>query len=198
MTPKITWVNHASYRFDHGNIRMITDPWLFGSAFDDGWDLLTESAFTPERFADITHIWFSHEHPDHFAPQVLAKIPEDIRSNIVAFFQHTSDKRVASFLDKLGFKVVELPHRRPYKLSDDVTITCGKMQGIDSWLLTEVDGLKILNLNDCIVDSRRKSLSIKRTTGDVDVLMTQFAYANWEGNPEETGLRQAAAPVLPC
>ena len=34
----ITFVNHASVIFSHKNIRLITDPWLFGSASNNGWE----------------------------------------------------------------------------------------------------------------------------------------------------------------
>ena len=71
----ITFVNHASIIISHENIRLITDPWLFGSAFNNGWTLLSESKFRTQDFQNITHIWFSHEHPDHFHPFVLKSIP---------------------------------------------------------------------------------------------------------------------------
>ena len=44
----IEWVNHASYIVQYKNIRMIADPWLFGSSFNDGWDLLVDSKFQIE------------------------------------------------------------------------------------------------------------------------------------------------------
>ena len=77
----ITFVNHASIIISHENIRLITDPWLFGSAFNNGWTLLSESKFRTQDFQNITHIWFSHEHPDHFHPFVLKSIPENFRKN---------------------------------------------------------------------------------------------------------------------
>ena len=91
----ITFVNHASVIFSHKDIRLMTDPWLFGSAFNNGWELLSKSKFQLDDFAKITHIWFSHEHPDHFHPGVLSKIPEDLRKKITILFQDTLDHRVA-------------------------------------------------------------------------------------------------------
>ena len=76
MNSFITFVNHASVIFSHKNIRLMTDPWIFGNAFNNGWSLLSESKFTIEDFDKITHIWFSHEHPDHFHPLVLKTIIE--------------------------------------------------------------------------------------------------------------------------
>ena len=189
----IEWVNHASYIFQYKNSRIIADPWLFGSSFNDGWDLLIETQFKVEDFKDITHIWFSHEHPDHFAPQVLGKIDEKIRKNITVLFQETTDKRVVNFCKKLSFKVKELPHRTKVVIEDDFSITCGKMVGIDSWLLYETESFKLLNINDCVINNKKLCESVKRSTGNIDVLMSQFSYANWKGNPDDKEIRERSA-----
>lgn len=189
---RLIWVNHASYILESGDIRIITDPWLYGSAFDDGWKLLCDSTLSVDNFDDITHIWFSHEHPDHFSPPVLLAIPEPIRARITVLFQSTRDRRVAKFCQKLGFIVKELGNRVPYQLSNELTLTCGKVRPIDSWLLVETPHLRILNLNDCIVDNETKAQSIKKTVGKIDVLLTQFAYAQWVGNPGERLIMEEA------
>ena len=189
------WVNHASYIVKCQDICLITDPWLFGSAFDDGWDLLVETKFELEEFKNITHIWFSHEHPDHFSPTVLKKIPEEIRRDITVLFQETIDKRVFNFCKGLSFNVIELLNKRKYYLNKNFSVICGKLkdEDIDSWLLTEINGIKILNLNDCCFDSIRKCDSIKHITKKVDILLTQFSYANWAGNPQDVEIRKSAA-----
>ena len=89
----VTFVNHASVIFSYKNIRLITDPWIFGNAFNNGWSLLSESKFTIEDFDKITHIWFSHEHPDHFHPLVLKTIPENFRKknhSIISIYSRSS------------------------------------------------------------------------------------------------------------
>jgi UDP-MurNAc hydroxylase len=65
----IGFVNHASLIITSGNVRLISDLWLEGRVFHEGWDLIAKSVMTFEDFKDITHIWFSHEHPDHFSRQ---------------------------------------------------------------------------------------------------------------------------------
>ena len=40
--PIIIFLNHASFIIDFNNIRILVDPYLFGSAFNNGWNLLTE------------------------------------------------------------------------------------------------------------------------------------------------------------
>ncbi|MCB0105300.1 MAG: hypothetical protein KDE53_05315, partial [Caldilineaceae bacterium] len=63
----------------------------------------------------------------------------------------------------------------------------------DSWLLIETDQGKILNANDCVVDGEGIAQEIAKHTGAVDLLLTQFSYANWIGNPEDVDERKAAA-----
>ncbi len=186
--PLIKWVNHASYIIEYRGVRLISDPWLFGSAFDNGWELLCDSAMNISDFSNITHIWFSHEHPDHFSPPLLAKIPKEVREGIVVLFQETKDRRVVNFCKKLGFSVLELKNRTSLTLAEGVKITCGKCPPIDSWILVELDDFKILNLNDCIVNNDYLLNCIYSMTGEVDLLMTQFAYAQWGGNPDEKDL----------
>lgn len=88
----IEFVNHASLIITSGNVRMISDPWLEGRVFHEGWDLIAKSVMTFEDFKDITHIWFSHEHPDHFFPDNLKKISPEHRRSIEVLFQETRQK----------------------------------------------------------------------------------------------------------
>ena len=76
------FVNHASYIIEFNGKKIITDPWLEYRVFNEGWQLLSDSKCTYEKFKDIDYIWFSHEHPDHFMPRVIKKIPKSYKSNI--------------------------------------------------------------------------------------------------------------------
>ena len=182
----ITFVNHASVIFSHKNIRLITDPWLFGPAFNNGWKLLSPSKFDISDFDNITHIWFSHEHPDHFNIQVLNAIPENIRKKITILFQNTLDHRVAKKCEQLNFKqVIEMKPTEYISLNDEFKIKCVPNGTYDSWFYAKIGDKKILNINDCMVDSNSQSKIVKKMIGDVDILLTQFGYASWVGNPED-------------
>jgi UDP-MurNAc hydroxylase len=189
----IEFVNHASFILKKDNVQMMCDPWLFGSAFNFGWDLLIESKFDFNRFQDINYIWFSHEHPDHFSPIVLKKINEEHRKNITILYQETEDKKVVNFCKTLGFKTLELPDYQTITLTEGFDIMCAKVPFFDSWIFCTIDGVKVLNSNDCVVDGDAKVEMIKKYTGEVDVLFTQFSYAGWKGNKEDTHLRRKVA-----
>ena len=103
---KIKFVNHASFIIESGEVRLLCDPWTEGLAFNNGWALLSQ---TPPECIDynrLTHIWFSHEHPDHFSPGAIKAIPEAARRHITVLFQQTADQRVIDFCRKLNFKAL--------------------------------------------------------------------------------------------
>ncbi len=191
MTSEIHWINHAGYELRTGGLRIVHDPWLFGLAFDNGWALVADSVYKPEDFAGVDYIWFSHEHPDHFSPAVVKSIPEPIRKTITVLFQRTQDRRVAAFCEKAGFKLLELEDGVRTRLNDRVTVTCGQVIGRDSWFFVQSDDIAVFNANDCVgVDW---SQIAARLGQPVDVLLTQFSFANWVGNPGEHERMQAAA-----
>jgi UDP-MurNAc hydroxylase len=192
---KIKWVNHASFIVEYEDVKLICDPWLEGTAFNDGWALLSPTLFDYEEFKDITHIWFSHEHPDHFAPSVLKKIPAEYRKNIVVLYHQTLDKKVIKFCEDLGFKeVIELQSNVCLNLGRNISVLCEKIRNdADSWLCIKTPGFNLLNLNDCYFMAEKHASDIKQKIGSVDLLFCQFSYANWCGNRHAAHERREAA-----
>ena len=182
----IKWINHASYLLSYKNINLITDPWIEGRVFNESWCFVSETKFTYEDFKDVTHIWFSHEHPDHFFPPNLKKIPKEYAKNITILYQATKDQKVKKYCENLGFKtVIELFAYQEVELSDGIKILNAKMQNdADSWLFFKTDEFNVLNLNDCVFENTDEMADLKSKIGDVDVLFTQFSYASWVGNPD--------------
>ena len=52
---KVKFVNHASYMLYHDNICLITDPWIEGAAFYEGWSLIEPTKLKYSGFNEITH-----------------------------------------------------------------------------------------------------------------------------------------------
>ena len=192
-SPKITWVNHAGYVLSYNNINVLVDPWINGTSFNNGWNLLTESFFPKHLIDNIDYVWISHEHPDHFSPKNLNLLNKD---KIKVLFQKTKDKRVANFLKKKNFKVIEIDNYEKFSLSDKFKITIIKNDQIDSLSIFEVGDKKIINTNDCVLD-KIKLEKIKKNffIQNSDILFTQFSYASWIGNPKNKILRQEAVKV---
>ena len=66
---EIQFINHASLLVRCGSVSLLSDPEHPGDAFHKGWSLIhelqDEEIYT--LLSDVSHIWISHEHPDHFS-----------------------------------------------------------------------------------------------------------------------------------
>jgi UDP-MurNAc hydroxylase len=191
---KIKFVNHSSFIIEHEGISIISDPWLEGKIFNNGWDLMSKTKLTYDDFKDINYIWFSHEHPDHFYPPNLKLIPPEYKKTITVLFQETIDGRVANYCRKAGFKdVIELRKGVSFELSKTFSVLCEYFNEGDSWISYKVGNTTILNTNDCGIRNLSEGEEIKHKVGKVDILLTQFSYAYWAGNKDEIDYRKKVA-----
>ena len=190
---RIRFVNHASVIFEHGDTRLISDPWLYGTAFNDGWDLVCKSAIGAAELAEMNYIWYSHEHPDHFTPRVLQDVPAERRRAVTVLYRKTRDGKVLGFCKKLGFQVRELEDGVPVELDGGLRVTSQHVPLFDSWLLLEAGGVRALNLNDAVVQTPAELRRLAERVGDVDLVFTQFSYAAWRGNRDDRELRRTDA-----
>ena len=186
-------MNHASVIVESQGVRLITDPWLEGTVFNAGWTLLSPTRLRYEDFANITHIWFSHEHPDHFTPPNLRRIPAEYRRRIKVLFHETRDKRVINVCKELGFETQELPEGEKVSLAPDFNLVSGCQSLLDSWIAIFAEGKTILNMNDCDFPDQDDLVKIKTRIGRVDVLLSQFSYASWVGNPDDLATQKMHA-----
>jgi UDP-MurNAc hydroxylase len=175
----IVWNNHASFTVHAGETHLLVDPWFRGSTFDDGWDLLCE---TPNVDLDeITDVWISHEHPDHFHPPTLRSIPSESRRNMRFWYQRTRDRKVVHYASALGFRSVhECRSRQWNELSDDVLLRCEPWGLFDSVLVLQTAAGTIVNLNDCKTRDVHDARELRRKLRgiEIDVLVTQVEAGN--------------------
>jgi len=187
---RIQFLNHASVRIITDAVTLVSDPWLSGSIFNNGWELIWTSEQLYPLAADSRFVWISHEHPDHFSPEFFRRLdgkkPE-------VLFQSTRDRRVARYLTDRGFSVRELSRHERFPLSSREQFMIGRSGLYDSWSLFESPAKRILNINDCIVKTAADLRAIKKRVGHVDVLLTQFSYAGWVGSRSSKRLREEGA-----
>jgi UDP-MurNAc hydroxylase len=191
---EIEFVTHASVLVHMGDVHLLTDPWIEGTAFDNGWSLLSPPRKGYEVFREASHVWFSHEHPDHFAPPVLRNVPPEVRAKLTVLMIETADKKIVDFCRSLGFGIVlEIAPYRWYSLSTGTSIMVGPV-GDDSWCVLTAGGKTVLNVNDCCLQAPEDLNPILHSIGgEPDVLLTQFSYAQWSGNPEDLERRRGEA-----
>jgi len=187
---KLKFINHAGFCISQGSTTLACDPWFSGAVFNNGWSLLVETPFDINAQV-FSHVWISHEHPDHFNPPNLEEIKD--KSGVEVLFQESQDGRVLGHCRKLGFKVRELANKKPINLGGGVEILVGAYKSIDSWLLIKAGGKRLLNLNDCFIDRPKELAEIEGLTGPVDAIFYQFSYASGFTNPDQVERRRDMA-----
>lgn len=195
-SPSIQFINHASVLISCNEVSLLSDPWYQGDAFHKGWNLINE--FEDSDISNIlkntTHIWISHEHPDHFSILFFKKFKQIIiESNITILFQNTDDKRVEGFLRSQNFRIKILDENQWVSIGSDFKVLNFKDGFYDSGLVVEAGNKKFLNLNDCEIKTKSRCAEILKIVGECDVLISQFSYAAWKGGKNNIAWRKAAA-----
>lgn len=203
MATTLTFLNHACFMLETPHSVLLVDPWLEGRAFYDGWALLDQTTTNAELYDTLkalSHkqlwVWFSHEHPDHFAvPFVRGLSAQGLKPTVL--YQATLDTRVGEFVKKRGLEYRECADGVCNVLEPGLELVVHAHESGDSFAVISAGGRRILNLNDCVVSSKNAALDIARRAGGpanpIDLLLTQFGYANWVGNEADRALRQDAA-----
>lgn len=194
-SPKLTFLNHASFMVENDDAVLLIDPWYEGSAFNQGWSLIDTSVKNDDVIKKLIKrnkeifIWFSHEHSDHFSVPFVKKLKnQSIR--LTFLYQKTLDGRVRDFLKKENFEVLELKDGQSFKLGADFEIKNWKYHSGDSYCWIRCADKRILNLNDCVVSNADEALEVsKKISSDIDFLFTQFGYASWVGNESDKEYR---------
>lgn len=173
----ISLLNHASILVEDGTgIRLLSDPWYDGYAFEEGWGLryLNERAF--EQAQQATHLWISHFHDDHMHMPTLKELFR--RNPGIVFLANASyNFNIAAVARRIGFaQVIELAERQELRLSDAFSVIRYPATGIDNMLLMDAAGIRILNYNDCNLSSFAQRRLMRRM-GRIDVLLSNFNHA---------------------
>jgi hypothetical protein len=188
--PTLTFINHAGFSVNYGGVGLVADAWVEGDVFNKSWSLLSP---TPQSAIDClrraTHVWFSHEHPDHFSPPNVKKYL--IGKHFL--FQKTLDKRVVNYLADVSDKVTELDFGEAYDLGERFRIRVFPFGKLDSYCIIEAGDVTILNLNDCYITSDDEIGFIKKQCPKVDILFFQFSYAVGHTNREQSSERARLA-----
>ena len=93
MSCKLTVLGHASFLLEDSGLRLLIDPWFFGKVFNDGWCLNQEVDLRALDIESITHVYITHEHPDHFHIPTLFALRK--RCDPIFLFQETLRTKTA-------------------------------------------------------------------------------------------------------
>ena len=84
-------------------------------------------------------------------------------------------------------RVIELKNSEMYKISKAISVRIYSHGHMDSFALIKAGNNTILNINDCVLKSKKSLSSLKNRLfqKNIDVLMSQYSFASFQGNEEE-------------
>ncbi|OYY79556.1 MAG: hypothetical protein B7Y43_00240 [Sphingomonas sp. 28-62-20] len=175
----VTMIGHAGLLIEAPGIGLLTDPWLGGRIFDNSWELALPALPLADFVDRVTHVWISHEHPDHLHWPSLRAIVAARGPAIALLFQEHPSRAVIDQLGRLGFgAAIELRpgcwHRfGPAALR---SLPAGR---IDCGLAVRIGDDVIVNLNDAKLSPSRLR-GLRRAIGRPRLIAAQFSIAGWQ------------------
>lgn len=188
---------HASIRIRAGDVCVLCDPWYMGQVFNNGWALSPAPDLDRFDFSDVTHLWISHEHPDHMHFPTLRWLAEQVDPSDVTFlFQSTNSDKVFEALRGLGFtRCVEMPHLQPIRVSPELELFVYAHRQLDAALGVIWKGQNaVLNINDTEL-SRDDCAQIRGRFGTFPLLFNQFSMGGLEVH-DDAGLAEMRREIL--
>jgi UDP-MurNAc hydroxylase len=154
---------------------LICDPWLVGSSYWRSWWNYPPVSKDLVNSLNPDFIYLTHIHWDHFHGASLKKFSY----KIPIIIPRGNYSRIKDDLRYLGYNnIIELKHGETFKLDNGFTITSYQFwMFLDSAVLIECDGVKLLNLND----SKHMGLTLKqivRRHRPIDFVFRSHSSAN--------------------
>jgi CMP-N-acetylneuraminate monooxygenase len=144
------------------------DPWLCGPAFLGAWiqyppPVVNVSTLQPDA------IVITHEHSDHFHEPTLRHFDRATPVYVPDF----PNRRLLGRLTALGFTHIHpMAFGQTYTVSAHCTLACFEPGSVwnDAMVLVEIDGFRLLNINDAGLNQRIAAL-----VAPVDAVASQFS-----------------------
>src|SRR5260221_4809775 len=124
---------------------LVTDPWLFGTAYFGSWAL--ERAVDARQRARVLaapFVWISHGHPDHLHLPSAESL--DRRSEILLPDHYRPEMR--DWFAGRGFHTRVLRYKTWTELAPGLRVMCLDNENLDAILVIEAGGALIINKND--------------------------------------------------
>jgi UDP-MurNAc hydroxylase len=165
---QVTFVRSSTVLVEVGGFKLLMDPWLTEGEYYGSWHHYPPIDFPLSVLSDVSAIFISHIHPDHFSKETLSALPK----HIPVYVHGYAEKFLKANIERLGFKVYEIPHGERVALTDECHLTvlaaddcdpvlCGRFMGcdlrstsagsmqIDSVCIVDDGNQSVVNVNDC-------------------------------------------------
>ena len=175
----LEYIGHSGLAVRHAGKLLVCDPWMSRKGtYNASWFQYPQYEGDIDALASPDAVYISHEHPDHYDPEFIARVPR----SVPILTGRVHKKRLVSRLRRLGFQtIVELDNFESFELVPGFTIRISTPtfhcppHWFDSCALLELGPHKVLNLNDCNLALPVEDL---RAEG-IDVLLAQATPAIW-------------------
>lgn len=155
---KVRHIYNACCIYESQGARLLTDPWLMDGAFEGSWAAYPPLKTKPQDVIGCDFLYISHLHPDHFDPETLQhfdrKIPVIIYENNRGLNFLKNKLMTMGFINIIGIKDGETYLIPPFRLTMYGPFSKHPFDPsllgnfLDSALVIEAEGIKILNAND--------------------------------------------------
>jgi len=142
---RIEYISHACLSIDTGDTKIVTDPWIYGSAYCGQWNVFPKPVNT-RVLDDCQVVLLSHGHEDHFHPPTVEKLPKSAR----VFYPYAWYGGIKPYLNELGFRdVTEAPTDKTIRVTPETAVTY-VVNNLDSIIVIESNGQVFVNVNDAL------------------------------------------------
>jgi UDP-MurNAc hydroxylase len=182
---KLTFLGHAGFCVETDGVVIVCDPWLSPTgAFDASWFQLPSNhhlgPLVEEKLAlpkAKKFVYISHEHEDHYDRAFLDSLQHRDFSLVIpryrrpALRRELANYRCNEVLAVNDAEAISIPGGEIKLYLDDSELNR------DSAIFVRADGRTFLNLNDCRIFDRLRT--IVEEEGAIDAFTCQFSGAAW-------------------
>lgn len=142
---KITYISHATLSIEVNGIKLVTDPWVKGTAYCGQWHLFPKP-LSPDAICDANVVIYSHGHEDHLHAESL----KTIQKNASVFYPYSWYGGTLDFFNELGFtKVHEVLNEHPVQINEHIRVTY-LSNNLDNVIVMEIGDQVLVNINDAL------------------------------------------------
>lgn len=195
---RTSFIGHSCIQIRWGEINLLCDPWLSGTVFNNSWELQPPPDLTRVDLEGLTHLWISHEHPDHFHLPSLEWIADQVdASTVTVLTQQWNSGKIFDALATLGFRKFQpMTHMKPIALAPGFEAVVYAHKQLDSALGVLIDGeAQLLNINDTELSPSDRS-ALRTAFGPFPLLFNQFSIGGYDGHPDDERIEAMAAHML--
>ena len=179
---KLTYISHATLLIEYHGKKIVTDPWVKGSAYCNQWHLFPK-ALHPEKIKDADFVFYSHGHEDHLHGESL----KEINTKAILHYPYSWYGGTKDFFHELGFQnVKEVLNEKTLEFGEKMRVTY-LSNNLDNVMVIELGDEVIININDALPSASSEMIAyfikrIKAGWKKIDYLFSSYGGASYFPN----------------